>query len=256
MKLTPLSWKDLEWTNRIIPSRENDSKKKILLKITAIVSTVFLIFLVTLTVDVSKALFAKLFGRCQPMKDLKQEKKSDPQNPPEPSVPQSPPEPSVPQSPPESSVPQSPPEPSAEAISENNTTADQTQTPIEPIPPLIAYLKTIVTKESIAKIITVAIKGLRLAPENLHENLLKEPDWYKKALLVMGATIPFWIATNDLKWALFTSASYYGSVIGYNIARAKIEQFTSKMRNNAPSTEFQEAGAKVLADVSKVVKAK
>ncbi|NGX62785.1 MAG: hypothetical protein KR126chlam6_00185 [Candidatus Anoxychlamydiales bacterium] len=245
MKLTPASVKDLEWTNWIIPSRENDNKKKILLKIIAIISTVGLILLVTLTVDVSKLMYAKIFGRTEPMKfpivdkDKKEPKKA---------------EKTEKKSEITQAEPKDEPEKAESQEDENKTTA--TQTPTDPIiPPLIAYVKTIVTKENIAKTTTVASKGLKLAPEILYENVSKEPNWYRKAVLVMGATIPFWIATNDLKWGLFTSATYYGSVIGYNIARARLTQFISTMKS-APSKEIQEAAENFRNNRSKLAETK
>ncbi|NGX49721.1 MAG: hypothetical protein K940chlam5_01325 [Candidatus Anoxychlamydiales bacterium] len=156
--------KTLYYTNKfLIPNRELDSRARIIAKIATIFFTVFLAFIVTLTMDLSKNLYVKLFSKNKPPLIA-----DDPISP----------APTV-SSPPIISAPAAP-----------NTSSQN----------IWNIVNAVFNKENATKTFKSAYDGIKAVPEQSYKYLSNpNNDRYNNISYVITNTIPFWVAGGILR---------------------------------------------------------
>ncbi len=178
--LTPNFVNTLDYTNRFLPNKDLDSTIKRISKWVLIIFTLGLIFIIPLTMDLSKNLFNKLFS-----KDL-HPKSNDITD-------------------------------DSTKISNTTNSPINTSSTNLSTSSINASFKNIFNIENITKIFKSTIDGLKSIPEQSN-NYLSNPqnDRYHNIGYLFGKTIPFWLAGGFLKGSavsiLFNATGYLISI--------------------------------------------
>ncbi|NGX30568.1 MAG: hypothetical protein KR126chlam4_01424 [Candidatus Anoxychlamydiales bacterium] len=161
--VTPDFVANFEYTNRFIPNKELDSRAKRVAKWVAIIFTLGLIFIIPLTMDFSKKLFNKLFGRAK-----------------------------LPRIDPISNSPATPPisSPPAAVSAPVNSTSQN----------IWNFVKAVFNKENVSKTFASAYDGIKVLPKS-SISFLSNPnnDRYQNIGYALGITTPLWVVGGFIK---------------------------------------------------------